>query len=387
MFFKLRIRYILRCLYFWLADAFIFTKSAKHEGENKSLIIVHTDAIGDYLLFRNFIEKIKNSVKYKDFSITLCGNIIYKNLAETFDKNLVDHFIWLDKSQFQFNKSYRKLFLQSIGENKYSEAINPSYSRDFIFADSIIRAIDATYKIGQKADSTNSYLFFTSISNNWYTRLIDTGNDIIFEFYRNQRFIEQVINESIKNIIPSIETGNKTNQQKPFIVLFPGAGEKQKQWPVQHFAVCAKHIIASGQFEVVICGSKGDFSLGEQIKDYCSSSAVINLCGNTSLTKLTEKINQAALLITNDSSALHIAACTLTPSICLGNGRHYGRFTPYPGGMADHLHFIFPEAIEQMAITNLRQLKELTLHYSFASINDIKTETVLQLSDKMLQLK
>ncbi|MES2380613.1 MAG: glycosyltransferase family 9 protein [Bacteroidota bacterium] len=387
MFFKLRIRYILRCLYFWLSDTGVFTKKLKQEVKHNSLIIVHTDAIGDYLLFRNFIETIKKSHKYKDFSITLCGNALYKNLAETFDKNLIDDFIWVDKSQFQFNNAYRKSLLKTIGQNNYTVAINPSYSRDFVFADSIIRAINATHKIGQKADSINSYKFFTFISNNWYSNLIDTGNGVIFEFYRNQRFIEQVINENIKNITPSIQTENKNIQQAPFVVLFPGAGEKQKQWSVHSFASCAKQIISFNKFEIFICGSKNDFPLGEDIKDYCSSDLVINLCGNTSLTQLTEKINHASLLITNDSSALHIAACTLTPAICLGNGRHYGRFTPYPDGMANHLHFIFPNKIEQMALTNPNELKQLTLHYSFASISDIDTESVMELANKVLHLK
>jgi len=61
-----------------------------------------------------------------------------------------------------------------------------------------------------------------------------------------------------------------------------------------------------------------------------SLSRVENLCGTTSLTELVDIISKAKLLITNDSSALHIAACLNTQTICLLMGRHYGRFAPYP---------------------------------------------------------
>ena len=50
-----------------------------------SLLLIRIDAIGDYILFRNYIEVLKNSAKYKDYKITLVGNIAWKSIAEELD--------------------------------------------------------------------------------------------------------------------------------------------------------------------------------------------------------------------------------------------------------------------------------------------------------------
>ena len=70
----------------------------------KSLLLIRLDAIGDYVLFRNYIEILKKSEKYKDFNITLLGNSAWKSLSEELDGEYIDKFIWLDR--YKFNKDF-----------------------------------------------------------------------------------------------------------------------------------------------------------------------------------------------------------------------------------------------------------------------------------------
>lgn len=88
-----------------------FIKSSK-EIKPKSLLLIRLDAIGDYVLFRNFIEVLKKSEKYKDYSITLLGNIAWKNLQEELDGEFIDNFIWLDRDRFNKDFLYRYQKLQ-----------------------------------------------------------------------------------------------------------------------------------------------------------------------------------------------------------------------------------------------------------------------------------
>ena len=69
----------------------------------KTLLLVRIDSIGDYVLFRNFIGIIKKSEKYKDYKITLCGNIAWKELAETFDREFISDFVWIDSKKLSRN--------------------------------------------------------------------------------------------------------------------------------------------------------------------------------------------------------------------------------------------------------------------------------------------
>ena len=45
--------------------------------------------------------------------------------------------------------------------------------------------------------------------------------------------------------------------------------------------------------------------------------------------ELVEIIRGAMLVVSNESSPVHIAAATATPSVCLVGGGHFGRFMPY----------------------------------------------------------
>jgi ADP-heptose:LPS heptosyltransferase len=51
--------------------------------------------------------------------------------------------------------------------------------------------------------------------------------------------------------------------------------------------------------------------------------------------QLTAIIGNAALVIANETSAIHIAAATQTKSICILGGGHFGRFAPYPVYLAN----------------------------------------------------
>ena len=81
--------------------------SPSREIKQKSLLLVRLDAIGDYILFRNFIESLKKNQKYNNYKITLLGNNVWKNLSKELDYEYVDNFIWLDRNKFNKNLIYR----------------------------------------------------------------------------------------------------------------------------------------------------------------------------------------------------------------------------------------------------------------------------------------
>ncbi len=61
--------------------------------KQNTMLLVRLDLIGDYILFRNFIEIIRKSQKYSNYRIVFCGNIIYRDLAESLEASFIDEFI------------------------------------------------------------------------------------------------------------------------------------------------------------------------------------------------------------------------------------------------------------------------------------------------------
>ena len=111
-------------------------------------------------------------------------------------------------------------------------------------------------------------------------------------------------------------------------ILFPGAGSPKRRWPVASFAQIATRIYQATGWKGLICGGPGEEQLGDELLKK-TNVPLKNIVGTTSLAELATLITNARLLISNDTSAIHIAAAVATPSVCLVGGGQFGRFLPY----------------------------------------------------------
>jgi ADP-heptose:LPS heptosyltransferase len=169
------------------------------------------------------------------------------------------------------------------------------------------------------------------------------------------------------------------------MVIFPGAGNIQRQWNIENFVEICRFILANSQHEVVICGSEKEIHLSKYVAENLDDQRVVDLAGKTTLVELASEIKNAHLLISNETGAVHLAAALETPFICLSNGRFFGRFHPYPSHIYDKGQYLYPPAI----MKNLKNIDYLKRKYSFDSplnINDISLELVQSAIKKLLQI-
>ncbi|MEI6506955.1 MAG: glycosyltransferase family 9 protein [Bacteroidota bacterium] len=378
-----RVRHFLKAIQFLFTDKKNLSTIHYAEKQN-TLLIVKLDAIGDYLLFRNFLADIRSSEKYKHYRITLCGNKLWKELAEKLDSSYVDEFIWVDKKSLINNSDYRKNLLFSIKQNGFEIAFQPTFSREILTGDSIVRASCAKHRLGSLGDDANEISILKYYADSFYTSFLKNNETPLFEFLKNKSIIEELIGENISRKNPEL-ISSSNSKKNSYAVLFPGAGEIQKQWPIEKFSEIADELQNKYNYKILICGSPDDSTLAEKIIAQCKTSSPENLCGKTSLLELIEKIASASILLTNDSVALHISACTKTKTVCVLNGRHYGRFAPYPKNIANHISYVFPEAMCNLILKSEVEAVRKTKYNAIDSINSIQTEQVKEAIIKLLE--
>jgi len=335
------------------------TKGKKNIQSN-TLLLVRLDAIGDYVLFRNFIEILNKSNKYKDYKITLCGNIVWQDLAENYDKSFFDNFIWINRRKFIGNPIYRFKILRHISQYGFEVAIQPTYSREFFYGDAIIKASGAKERIGSEGDLSNIAKWQKNISDRYYTRLLPVKKESIFEFYRNKNFFEYILEEKIKLNRPNIKINKeivKTSIYSPYIVIFPGAGSKDRRWQFYKFAEVADYVFKKYRYNIIIAGSKTDKMLAEDIKKESENSNIVNLTGRITLTQLVQIIKDTNMLISNETCAVHIAAAVGAKAVCISKGFRFGRFDPYPKEIFNKIIYVYPDVI-QKKIHNCEYLAE-----------------------------
>lgn len=105
--------------------------------------------------------------------------------------------------------------------------------------------------------------------------------------------------------------------KRPILAIHPGARWVTKRWPVEKFAVVACRALRSLGFSAVILGGESDAVLGgrldELVRRFHPAGRVLNLAGQTNLKQLAVVLKASAVLLTNDSGPMHLAAGLGTP--------------------------------------------------------------------------
>lgn len=366
---------IIKFVVYSIVDLFI--KPSK-EIIPRSLLLVRLDAIGDYVLFRNFIEILRTSERYKDYKITLLGNIIWKELSQEIDGELIDEFIFVDRNKFLKNLFYRYRKLKEITSKGYEVLIHPTYSRDFFCSDMIVRAITAKEKIGSIGDLSNIKGWQKRISDKYYTKLIDAKPGILFEFYRNKEFFERLLGIPLEIKRPSIKLKPKKlpfELPTKYAVLFIGGGAGYRKWKIEGFVEIGRFLQKLG-YKIVLCGSLQDIADALRFRRLFGED-YFDFVGKTSLVELMYIISNAELMVSNETVAPHLAVALGKPNkvFVISNGNHFGRFTPYPKELTSHYYPIYHPKIEM----NLDDFDMLVKNYGSGSrldINEIGFELV-----------
>ena len=102
-----------------------------------------------------------------------------------------------------------------------------------------------------------------------------------------------------------------------------------------------------------------------------------NLVGQTSLVDLLHIIADAQLVVTNDSMGLHYAAMLAIPHVAISDGRHLGRFLPYPVDIAPQGFVVYPEELASVTPDDIKKFYHALTPFSMASISVERVYTVL----------
>jgi ADP-heptose:LPS heptosyltransferase len=351
----------------------------------KKILITKLDAIGDYILFRNFLYEVRKSELFKNYKIYLLGNKAWRDIALKFDSPHIDKFIWINPSIIGRRRNLiRKialiLYLKILN---FSILINPTHSRKKN-TESFIKLIKAKKMVASEGDDINSRsLGLINNLNLKYDIISPTKNYQNFEFFRNLSFFEELLKKKLNTKLVLDE--KVVQGRNPEIIIFPGASCEPKRWATLNFIKLINYLTFSfPQFKFIIMGGNDIVSISEKILDEVTQSdKLINLTGKTSLNGLIDRIKHSELLISNETSAIHIAAASNTTAICISNGERFGRFSPYPKELCRKIYTVYPS--KDFYIPEKREkLIEEFKYGSNVDINKIDVEQVFEVCKKIL---
>ncbi len=295
----------------------------------KKILLVRLDAIGDFILWLDSAKEFRRL--YPGSKITLCCNALLSDLAALLP--YWDEVLPIDLRRFNKKYLYRWQLLRAIRRADFNVAIQPTFSRSFVEGDRVIRASRSHERIGSTGNLSNISKERKAVSDRMYTHLVPASNEPLMELERNAEFISNLSGKAFKAGLPKlrqlITLPDNLKVSGEYIIIFPGASWHGRQWPIDFFAAVITHLHKSHGLQTLLCGSSTERTLCQIVSD-TARVTTLNFAGKTTLPELLELIRGARLLISNDTSAVHLAAVACVRSVCILGGGHYGRFLPYP---------------------------------------------------------
>ena len=308
---------------YWLLD-YLPTFAQRKEG----VLLLRLDMIGDFVLWLDAARAYRQL--YPNQKITLAVNSTCAELAKTLPH--WDEVISIHVQRLRTDLMYRLRTLIKLRVRHFAVAIQPTFSREFV-GDLTLRSTCAAERIGYAGDASNILSTQKTNTDRWYSKLIANHPDCKMELSTNAHFVRTLGALDFLSQTPVIARtlllSAKHQFNRRYIVIAPSASWQPRAWPIAHFAALIQQLSSQFDVDFVLCGGKEDQALCEELLQKVNSSNLIDLAGQTNLLELVEIIRGAVLVVSNESSPVHIAAATATPSVCLLGGGHFGRFMPY----------------------------------------------------------
>lgn len=111
-----------------------------------------------------------------------------------------------------------------------------------------------------------------------------------------------------------------------YAVVHAGASDPRRRWPADRFAAVADALAAQG-LAVVLTGTPNEAAVTDDVATAMQTSA-LNFCGRTTLGQAAALIEEAEIVVTNDTGTSHLAAALRSPSIVIFIASDPARWAP-----------------------------------------------------------
>lgn len=325
--------------YFWKYA--LYAKLHFWKYRSKKVILLRLDLIGDCTMFTSSARAIREL--YKDRNMTVVCLSVSRQIFERL--GLFDEIICVDFKPHEINYEKLDILIQQLRKEKYDILLQPQVSK-MRLADILGAAIKCNKRIAIETKPGNSGATWIRMVNFLYDKIIPYPRGIVSEFDYYGAFVRGLGKPEFKTTRPYLPYGEQHFIEGDYYVLYPGGSYSQKFWAGDRFARLATHIYERTGLVGVILGVASEQWVSDRVKEHLkplTAMSMIDLTGRTTISDVIDIIGNAKFVVSNDTSGVHIACATNTPSVADAGGWHFKRFLPYhiedvkPG---DHLPLV-----------------------------------------------
>lgn len=289
-----------------------------------NILAIRLDNIGDVIMLGPALSAIKETSI--DARLTLLASPAGATavpLLPWIDDVIVCRATWQDVGgHMPFDPERELQLIKMLSERKFDAAlIFTSFSQTPHVPGYVCYLAGIPLRAGESKEFSGGIL----------TTDLHSAPDELHQVERNLRLVEHLgfvvkdrqlkidIQEDARTAVPFLLARAGLSIDDPFIIIHPGASAKARRYPVDRYGTIARLLTRRG-WTVLITGVEREAALIEEILEHAPQAHSII---GTTLTEYSALIEQATLVICNDSLPMHLADAVKTPEIVLFSGTDY----------------------------------------------------------------
>ncbi len=308
-----------------MASACFFKR--KSDLTDGSVVLIFFGGLGDFIIWLSAARELRQI--YHGRQITLCCPEAFAKLADAtsyFDLIVTDKANGVNDSS-SFTSS---LSAQWRLRRNFMNIECDTLLQCFFVEDHIAAAVKARRRLCVSRYSRN--LISSLFSKLIYDEILPFDQYNEHFLCQQVRYLKKLGWDGILRLQDLPQTKAATQFKEKYFVVFPGSSDPSRRWSPEKFSQAI--IIAAQKYHLscYVCGSPSEKPLAAKIIKLVQGRCnVADKTGETDVTELVELIRGAQFVLTNDTSAVHIAVGTQTPAVCIyGLWDSHKQVLPYP---------------------------------------------------------
>lgn len=336
---------------------------ANREKWEERLLIINLQALGDLVVFTSVLKHYKK--RFPDKKIYLLTKKV--GLEKIFLGEFADQVITLDYPKFAVNPAYGVRFINRLRRIGFRTVVNQDWSAAEIMGSIIATSVGAEEVVGYEGLGSEFvrpfdiqqvlnlhivterlYPRFTKIipsldAMRGYAKKLPSAVNhyrAIYEGFAGVAESDYALEFPARVFDRAEETLKKFGiRAGQYAVVNVNASMPFKRWPLARYAEIVKLLRERG-LTIALVGSKSEMPYVARFETLAGGEFV-NLAGRTTIEELVNVVANARIVITNDTSLVHISVAAKAPMVAVIGGGHFGMFSGF--GYLDIHRWVYHE--------------------------------------------
>jgi ADP-heptose:LPS heptosyltransferase len=289
----------------------------------RNLLVMRLDNIGDVIMTSPALYALRQALPTAKITLMASpSGALTAPLLPWIDAVLPWRVLWQDLGRLEFNPAREWELVNTLRNHEFDAVIIfTSFSQSPHPAAFVAALAGIPLRLGESKEQDDVL-----------THAVSPASDQTHQVDRNLRLIEAVgfpvHDRQLKLFIPDearqtalqlLQLDADATQLPPYILLNPWTSCQSRNYDSNRFAQAAYELSYKTGWPIVVTGVEKDRQHVPALLADLDERA-IDLVGATSLTELAALVANAKLVLTNNTSTMHIADATHTPSIILFAG-------------------------------------------------------------------